>query len=97
VSVVACVVEYRSPLDAHACLSWWDVFSPVVCCAACLVLECSNAHACLNWWDVFSRVVCCAASCSRMKCCTRDCKKLIDTCLLSFLCVFFLSLLVFTL
>jgi hypothetical protein len=28
-----CVV-LRSPLDAHVCLSWWVVFSPVVCCAA---------------------------------------------------------------
>jgi uncharacterized membrane protein len=26
-------------LDAHVCLSWWVVFSHVVCCAACLVLE----------------------------------------------------------
>jgi hypothetical protein len=28
-----------SPLNAHACLSRWVVFFPVVCCAACLVLE----------------------------------------------------------
>jgi hypothetical protein len=34
------VVKYVSPLDAHACLSWWVVLSLVVCCAACLVLEC---------------------------------------------------------
>jgi hypothetical protein len=27
------------PLCAQACLSLWDVFSPVVCCAACLFLE----------------------------------------------------------
>jgi hypothetical protein len=43
-SVVAYVVirVYTSPLDAHACLSWWLVFSPVVYNAACLALECRN-------------------------------------------------------
>jgi hypothetical protein len=38
-SVVAYVVKYVSPIDALMCLSWWVVFSLVVCCAACLVLE----------------------------------------------------------
>jgi hypothetical protein len=37
---VSCSGMHVSPLDAHACLSWWVVFSLVVCCAACLVLEC---------------------------------------------------------
>jgi hypothetical protein len=36
---MSCSRMHMSPLDAHACLSWWVVFSLVVCCAACLVLE----------------------------------------------------------
>jgi hypothetical protein len=40
-SVVAYVVKYTSicPFDAHMYLSRWVVFSLVVFCAACLVLE----------------------------------------------------------
>jgi hypothetical protein len=30
------------PLDAHAYLSCWVVFSLAVCCAVCLVLECTG-------------------------------------------------------
>jgi hypothetical protein len=32
-SLLLCGVP-RSPLDAHVCLGWWVVFSPVVCYAA---------------------------------------------------------------
>jgi hypothetical protein len=43
--VLCCVFCSRmnvSPLDADMCLCWWVVFSSVVCCAACLVLTCSD-------------------------------------------------------
>jgi hypothetical protein len=36
---VSCSRMHVGPLNAHACLSWWVVFSPVVCCVACLVRE----------------------------------------------------------
>jgi pheromone shutdown protein TraB len=32
--VLSCVSQ--GTLDAHMCLGWWVMFSPVVCCAACL-------------------------------------------------------------
>jgi hypothetical protein len=38
-SVVAYVVKYIGPQYAHMCLSWWVMFSLVVFCAACLVLD----------------------------------------------------------
>jgi hypothetical protein len=38
-SVVVYVVKYIGSLDAHMYLSWWVVFSLVVCCAACLILR----------------------------------------------------------
>jgi hypothetical protein len=38
-SIVAYVVKHICLLDAHMCFSWWVVFSLVVCCTACLVLE----------------------------------------------------------
>jgi hypothetical protein len=38
-SVVAYVVKILSPLDAHVCLSWWVVFSPIACYTACLIFE----------------------------------------------------------
>jgi hypothetical protein len=31
-SATAYIPKYASALDAHVCLSWWVVFSPVVCC-----------------------------------------------------------------
>jgi hypothetical protein len=46
----------RSPHDAYVCLSWWVVFSFVVCCAASPL----DAHVCLSWWVVFSLVWCSA-------------------------------------
>jgi hypothetical protein len=44
----SCLCCYISPLDVHACLSWWVVFSPVLCCAACLVLECKYLCVCVG-------------------------------------------------
>jgi hypothetical protein len=30
-------VSLKASNSDSVCLSWWDVFSPVMCCAACLV------------------------------------------------------------
>jgi hypothetical protein len=38
--VLCCVSCSR--MQALVCLCWWVVFSPVLCCAACLVLECKH-------------------------------------------------------
>jgi hypothetical protein len=38
------------------CLSWWVVFS-LVLCVACLV---PDGHVRLSWWVVFSLVLCAA-------------------------------------
>jgi hypothetical protein len=38
-SVAAYVVKYIGLFDAHMCLSWWVVFSLVLFCTACLLLQ----------------------------------------------------------
>jgi hypothetical protein len=49
---MSCCRMHVGPLVAHVCLSWWVVFS-LVCCAACLVLECLLSWAGSFFYNVF--------------------------------------------